>query len=80
MLWFYLALGLASFFMVSLLPGSIIKKLIPFVDGVILDSNKGKFCWLDFFLILNTLSPGQMNKMQIKYSQKLSYIKQKVMS
>lgn len=51
MLWFYLALVLASFFTVSLLPGSIIKKLIPFVEAVILESNKGEFCWLNFFLI-----------------------------
>lgn len=44
MLWFYLALALVSFFMVSLLPGSITKKLILFVNGVILDSNKEYFC------------------------------------
>lgn len=38
-LWFYLALVLASFFMVSLLSGPII--LIPFVDGVMPQQPRG---------------------------------------
>lgn len=56
---------------------SIIGELTPFVSGVILDTNKGDFpwldsSWLDSFLLLSTLSAGQMDKTHIKPSQRWS--------